>query len=313
MSTAMLFALAAIFLSMMITAVILLHMITQQDLRRMRLFEMQRSAGLDVDAELANRSDVSLVSWVAALGRILARSGVLPASTLAELELNLSTAGFRYSNALGLFIGAKVIMAVILPVIAFLVLQHVHISALMRTLLMGASFVLGLLGPDMILRRRRQRHLKGVAKGLPDALDMLVICSEAGLGLEAGLDRVTVEIAPAFPEVAYEFGLTSTELRITSDRRAALLNLGTRTGLSVMQRLGTTLVQTLQYGTPLSQALRTLASEMRYEMQIQFETRAARLPVLLTLPMILFILPCIFIVVGGPAGLTIVRNIMHHP
>jgi tight adherence protein C len=123
---------------------------------------------------------------------------------------------------------------------------------------------------------------------------------------------VSTEIAPAYPEVAYELQLTSTEFRILTDRRVALTNMGTRTGLTVMQRLGGTLVQTLQYGTPLSQALRTLASEMRHEMQIRFETRAARLPVLLTLPMIIFILPCIFIVVGGPAGLTIARNFIQH-
>ena len=106
--------------------------------------------------------------------------------------------------------------------------------------------------------------------------------------------------------------MTSNELRILADRRVALTNMGIRTGLDSLKRLGGTLIQTLQYGTPISQALRTLSSEMRYETLMRFEAQASRLPVLLTIPMILFILPCIFIVVGGPAGLTIARTLIHH-
>jgi tight adherence protein C len=312
MSTALLIVLAAICLAMMVASGILLHLVGQQDMRRARIATMQRSAGLATEPVSVGGDDFSVLGAVAALGRFMARSGLLPASTLTELEASLTTAGFRYNNALGLFIGAKLLLLLLLPTTAYFLVQYTHFSPVVRVLIVGACAIFGLLGPDMEIRRRRQKHLKGVGKGLPDALDMLVICSEAGLGLEAGLDRVVTEISPAYPEVAYELGLTCTELRIMSDRRAALTNLGARTGLPVMQRLGTTLIQTLQYGTPLSQALRTLATEMRYEMQITFEARAARLPVLLTLPMILFILPCIFIVVGGPAGLTISRNLSHH-
>jgi tight adherence protein C len=177
---------------------------------------------------------------------------------------------------------------------------------------MGA--IVGLLLPDFIVRRRRAVYLKAAGRGLPDALDMLVICSEAGLGLEIGLERVATEIEPAHPEIAAELKLTCSELRILAERRIALTNMGARTGLEAMKRLGATLIQTMQYGTPLSQALRTLATEMRYEMLMRFEAQAARLPVLLTVPMILFILPCIFIVVGGPAALTVGRTFMHtHP
>ncbi len=312
MSTSLLMILAALSLTMVVVGAILLRLIEQQDQRRARVIEMQRRAGIDLAAQVEDNGDMSLLAAVAAIGRFLARSGLLPAATLSELELTLSTAGFRYSNALGLFIGAKMLLMILLPLVAYATLHGAALSGVMRVLIVGASAVLGLLAPDITIRHMRQKHLKGVEKGLPDALDMLVICSEAGLSLEVGLERVSTEIAPAYPEVAYELQLTSTEFRILTDRRVALTNMGTRTGLTVMQRLGGTLVQTLQYGTPLSQALRTLASEMRHEMQIRFETRAARLPVLLTLPMIIFILPCIFIVVGGPAGLTIARNFIQH-
>nr|WP_282572042.1 type II secretion system F family protein [Roseomonas acroporae] len=163
----------------------------------------------------------------------------------------------------------------------------------------------GLLAPDLVLRSVRTRHRKAVAKGLPDALDLLVICAEAGLPLEAAVERVAGEMEQASPAIAAELSLTAIELRILSDRRTALVNMGERTGLEALRRLGGTLAQTLQYGTPLSQALRVLAAELRHEALMVFEARAARLPALLTLPTIIFILPCLFLVVGGPAMLRV--------
>jgi tight adherence protein C len=167
--------------------------------------------------------------------------------------------------------------------------------------------VIGLLGPDWTIRWLRGRHLAAVENGLPDALDMLVICAEAGLPLEPAIARVGREIRPAHPAVSVEFLQTASEMRIVSDHRLILTQLGTRTGLAGCKRLATTLVQTLQYGTPLVDALRVLAAEMRTELLTRFEARAARLPVLLTLPMIVFILPCVFLVVGGPAIIQVIR------
>jgi tight adherence protein C len=112
--------------------------------------------------------------------------------------------------------------------------------------------------------------------------------------------------------VALELAICASEMRIGADRRNALLALGERTGLDVMRRLAGTLIQTMQFGTPLSQALRVLATEMRQDNLTKFEEKAARLPVFLTLPMIIFILPCVFIVVGGPAGLSIVKTLGGH-
>ena len=302
---------AVISLVTMLSALLLLRLIMQQERRHARVLGMRSSAGHDEAPE----PPLPRHSWlrgVSAIGLMLARSGLLPATTLAELEQTLVSAGLRRSNGLSLFIGAKLLLLLLLPLAAFAVLQQTSLSMPVRALGIGLAAVIGLLAPDTILRRMRAKHLQGVERGLPDALDMMVICSEAGLGLEPGLERVAAEIVAAHPAVAMELQLTSTELRILSDRRAALTNMGTRTELAVMKRLGGTLIQTMQYGTPLSQALRTLSSEMRYEMQMRFEAQAARLPVLLTVPMIVFILPCIFIVVGGPAGLTVARTLLHH-
>jgi tight adherence protein C len=161
--------------------------------------------------------------------------------------------------------------------------------------------------PDHVVRTLHKRHLKSVERGLPDALDMLVICSEAGLGLEPAIERVGREIGHAHQDVAEELLNVAREMRVNADRRAALMNMGKRTGLASLRRLGVTLVQTLQYGTPLSQALRTLSSEMRQEALTRFEARASRLPTLLTVPMIVFILPCLFLIVGGPAIIRVIQ------
>ena len=129
------------------------------------------------------------------------------------------------------------------------------------------------------------------------------------MSLEPGMTRVAFELRRSRPEVAREFDATVRELEILSDSTMALGNLGRRTGLDSLKRLVSTLTQTMQYGTPLSDALRSLSNEMRQMSLTRFEERAARLPVLLTLPMILFILPCIFIVVGGPAGITVAKSL----
>jgi tight adherence protein C len=170
--------------------------------------------------------------------------------------------------------------------------------------------LVGLLLPDYAVRTLHKRHLAAVERGLPDALDMLVICTEAGLGLEPAIDRVGREIGYAHPDVAEELVNVAREMRVNADRRAALMNMSKRTGLASLRRLGITLVQTLQFGTPLSHALRTLSAEMRQEALTRFEARAGRLPTLLTVPMIVFILPCVFLIVAGPAVVHVMQAML---
>ena len=304
----LLWGIAAVSLLLVGAAFVLLRLVERQTRLAERVIAVRNVVALDA-TPVQPQSSLRLIEM---LGRVLARSGLLPATTLSELEQTLIGAGFRQRNSLSLFIGAKLLMVLVLPMGAYLLLHGMALSTTKRMLGIGVAAIIGLLLPDMVVRRMRRAHLKSVELGLPDALDMLVICSEAGLGLEPGLERVAEEIFGAHPAVAAELRITSAELRIIADRRVALTNMGTRTGLVTLKRLGATLVQSLQYGTPLSQALRTLAAEMRYEMLMRFEAQAARLPVLLTVPMILFILPCIFIVVGGPAGLTVARTLIHH-
>ena len=156
----------------------------------------------------------------------------------------------------------------------------------------------------------RARHLsvqhaakrrQALRKGAPDGLDLLVICAEAGLSLDTALNRVAEEIALSAPELADELALTGVELNFLPERRMALDNLARRADLPAIRGVVNTLIQTEKYGTPLSQSLRVLSAEFRDQRMLRAEEKAARLPAILTVPMILFILPTLFIVLVGPA------------
>lgn len=263
-------------------------------------------------ARAPGRRKLDLLELVASFGSALAGSGLLPAATRAEFEQTLAQAGWRGSRGLGLFVGAKVVLMLLLPLAAYAFARGEGLHGTTFYAILAGAFAAGLLAPDFILKQLRQRHVKRCERGLPDALDMMVICAQAGLALETAIERVAVEFVFANKAVSRELAICASELRIGSDRRAALLGLGQRTGLETMKRFGATLIQTLQFGTPLTQALRVLATEMRADQLTKFEERAARLPVFLTIPMILFILPCVFIVVGGPAAIRIGHMFAHH-
>ncbi len=248
---------------------------------------------------------------VAGVGFLLTRSGILSPKAIANLESTLASARLRGTHALPIFVGAKVMLLVGLPVLTWVGLHGVGMSLAWTRLALTATAVAGLMAPDLLLRGIRKRYLASVERAMPDALDLLVICTEAGLALEQGMDRVASEIRASSPACATELEITHNELRILADRRTALINMGQRTGLVSLRRLGGTLAQSMRYGTPISEALRVLAAEMRAEALTRFEARAARLPVLMTLPMILLILPCVFLVVAGPAMLAIIAQLSH--
>jgi tight adherence protein C len=163
------------------------------------------------------------------------------------------------------------------------------------------AVALGAYGPDLMVKNAVSKRMKCLQKALPDALDLLVICAEAGLSLEAALTRVAGEMEHASPEMGDELGLTAVELGFLPDRRKALDNLINRCPLSSIRGVVSTLLQTEKYGTPLSSSLRVLSSEFRNERMLRAEAKAARLPAVLTVPMMIFILPTLFIVLIGPA------------
>lgn len=244
------------------------------------------------------------------IGSFILASGILSRTTIADLEETIAATNASGRHRLALFVGVKVVMLFGLPALGWLLIgiTGLHVSV---PIVLLVSAVGGLLAPDFVVRRNRRKYIAAVDRGMPAALDLLIMCAEAGLSLEAALERVSVDGHSAVPATANEFRITANEMKILSDRRQALINIGTRTKLESAMRLGGALAQTLKYGTPVIQAMRVLAAEMRQMELTRFEERAARIPVLLTIPMVVFILPCIFVVVGGPAVLRLMQIFMH--
>ncbi|MBU6498121.1 MAG: type II secretion system F family protein [Rhodospirillales bacterium] len=276
-------------------------------LARLRMIHRGRGAA---EEEVAS-AVYGMVRVVGRVGDGIARSGLLSTRTMEELRQTLLVAGFKGSNGVGVFVGTKLLLMAGLPLLVALVPRLTGWQPPYLAAQLAVASGIGMLAPDYVVRSRRKRYVAALERGVPDALDMLVICSQAGLGLEASIERVGVEIRHAHRAIADELVQTGREMRVNADSRAALLNLGTRTGLESLRRLGALLVQSMQYGTPLSQALRALSAEQRHETLVRFEGQAARLPVLLTLPMIVFILPCVFLVVAGPAVVQVLKTM--HP
>lgn len=246
---------------------------------------------------------------VSGFGMFIARSGLLNRKTLVEMQATLEAIGFRGGRGLGLFIGSKILLLLFTPILAFFVARHMHLSHFWTITSVAGGTVFGIMAPESYATNKRQKFLEKVESGVPDALDMLVICADAGLALEAGIARVSQEMLTLNPQLASELIQTSREMQIGSDLRQAMDALGARTGLEVLKRLATTLAQSLQYGTPLTTALRTLSAELRQEALIKFEERAGRLPTMMTIPMIVFILPCVFFVVAGPAIINVMATL----
>jgi tight adherence protein C len=178
-------------------------------------------------------------------------------------------------------------------------------TPLKRYGIVAISFILGYKAPDIFLKNKIQKRSDAIRKGLPDALDLLVICAEAGLTVDAAFHRVARELGRAYPELGEEFQLTAIELGFLTDRRQAFENLAMRVNLDAVKGVVTTMIQTEKYGTPLASALRVLSAEFRNERMMRAEEKAARLPAIMTIPLILFILPVLFIVILGPAACSI--------
>jgi len=225
-----------------------------------------------------------------------------------DLRIKLSRAGYRSRDAMFVFLFFKLAMVVVIGFVAVFFLFILHIGKIAIAARIAGCVVAGAFGwilPNIFIKNLTQKREDVLRKGLPDALDLLVICAEAGLSLDAAFDRVSKEIAPSAPELAEEIGLTSVELNFLPDRSKALQALADRVALPGVMALVNTLLQTEKYGTPLAQALRVLSAEMREERIMRAEEKAARLPAILTVPMIIFILPPLFVVLIGPAAIKV--------
>lgn len=244
---------------------------------------------------------------ISSLGDGALRTGLLSGGTKNGVELMLHGAGYSGNAALRLFIGAKILLLLLLPAGMWLLTDTMEVAFSTRVILVSGGAIAGMLTPDSIVKKLQARRMKRIQDELPDALDMMVICAQAGLGLGTTIVRVAQELRQSHPAVAVELAQTANEMQMMTDGKLPLINLGERCGVESAKRLATTLLQSAQYGTPLTEALRGLAGELRSELIMRFESKAARMPVLLTLPMVAFILPSVFLVIGGPAVIQVIH------
>lgn len=230
------------------------------------------------------------------VSRRLARMGIPPRyAAVAYRSLHLLFAGL--AGGFGAWLSLR--------------FSHAGGSRLLPILVAVALFAIGWFTPQFLLRWMVRRRAKAAALGLPDALELLVVCVEAGLSLETGIDRIVGELQISQPALAAELAQTSADLKILPNRDEALANLAARVDVPSVRSVVATLTQTLRYGTPLAHAMRVVAAEMRTAALIDLEERANRLPAIMTVPMMLFIMPVIFLIVGGPAVLRLLDMMGH--
>ena len=237
---------------------------------------------------------------------------MLQEDQVAKTQIRLMQAGIRNKDLAVFVIAGRFIGPIVLGAIAVTLIYWVDYfpdwSWIKKYGVTAGSIVLGYKAPDIWLKNTVQKRSALIQKGLPDALDLLVICAEAGLTVDSAFDRVSKELGKAYPELGDEFGLTSIELGFLNERRQAFENLATRVDLEAVRGVVTTMIQTEKYGTPIASALRVLSAEFRNERMMRAEEKAARLPAIMTIPLILFILPVLFVVILGPAACAISDN-----
>ncbi|GGJ08841.1 type II secretion system F family protein [Neoroseomonas lacus] len=244
------------------------------------------------------------------LGEMLRNTALVSEKDMGDFQIAIAAAGLNPRAAVPTFIGVKAVLMIGLPVLAYLYALLSHFDAQRTTVVVFAGILVGMFGPNYFLSYLKGKHQQKLRKGLPDALDLLVVTAEAGLGIETALDRVAREIEPNNRPLAISFLVLVQELRMLPDRRQALDRFADRSSFDGFKRLGGTLSQTLKYGTPLAQALRVLAAEMRQDRMLRIEEKAIRLPALLVIPLILFIMPAVFIALVGPSVLELGKGLL---
>ncbi len=240
--------------------------------------------------------------------KVVKQFKLLKSAQAEKVALKLAQAGWRSNDAVVRFFFFKLSLPFVFgatALILFYGLDAYNLEGSSKVLACLAAVVGGAYAPEVYVKNTAGKRQKAIKNALPDALDLMVICAEAGLSLDATLARVSEEMETNTPEIADEFSLTGLELGFLPDRREALKNLSKRIDLFQVRGMCNSLMQAERYGTPLAQSLRVMAAESREERMLKAEEKAARLPALMTVPMIIFILPPLFVVLLGPAGLSI--------
>jgi tight adherence protein C len=272
---------------------------TERDMIRARERARMNEGG---KASLRNQNNQSVRNIAE---RFNLKEALVDANTVNRLR----AAGLRSENALNMFLVTRFLLPFVFLVLAFVwvfILGNLESKGLGIRILAVIGFAyFGFYLPNIYVSNRMGKRQKSIKRAWPDALDLMLICVESGISIEAAMRRVSEELAEQSPELAEEMVLTNAELSFLQDRRTALDNLAVRTQLENVKAVTQALIQADRYGTPVAQALRVLAQEGRDDRMNDAEKKAAALPPKLTVPMIVFFLPVLIAVILGPAGIQV--------
>ncbi len=245
------------------------------------------------------------------LGRRLegVKSYILPSKDWEqdEIKVRLVQAGYRSDQALVIFFFIKTALGVLLPIIVFLAIPYweayfnKNYSGMHTTVIVVAASFIGLMGPNFVLSKIIANRKHAVGKGFPDALDMIVVCVEAGISLAAAVQRVALELRTSHPRLAEEFDLVNAEIRVGVDRVEALRNMGQRTGVDDIRIFAGILGQTMKFGTNIANTLRTYSEDFRDKRMQKAEETAAKIGTKMIFPLVTCLFPAFFVVAVAPA------------
>ncbi|WP_426424284.1 type II secretion system F family protein [Bradyrhizobium genosp. A] len=296
----MTFGLSLVALAIALATATLVLIIHELHLRALNM--RVTSAVMGVPGQSAPFRDMA--GWLSSLGKRYRR--FYSSENLEELRTIVQSSGFNPHRTLPIWIGVKTVSTFVFPIAALFAAQLLGKSLTDLLIFTLIGVVIGIVGPRLILLVMRRRFNAGIRLGTPDMIDLLVVCSEAGMGLESALERVAEEMNQTNPAMTRVLSGLLDDLRILPNRTEAFEKLAsTSEGL---RRFGIMVGQSLQYGTPLSQALRSIAVDLRRERITNLEERAHKLGAKLTIPMVLFMLPAMFVILGGSPFLHLVRT-----
>jgi tight adherence protein C len=229
---------------------------------------------------------------------------------LGKIRLELLNAGFRGENAVAVYHGMKIFaMLLAVAIAAPIVISRygMNLQSLTYVILAGG---LGFYIPGIVVGNIRKRRMESIFLGLPDAIDLMVVCVEAGLGLDIAMRRVTTELATACPALCEEFAISNFQVQMGRARKDVLRDLGIRTGVDDLRALAAVIIQAEKFGSSIGSALRVQSDSMRTKRRQLAEERAAKTAVKIMIPLVLFIFPGVFVVLVGPAGMQIANQMM---
>jgi tight adherence protein C len=226
------------------------------------------------------------------------------------MQRRLIRGGFRSPNALKILYGAKLFLGVTLPLVVTLLILPAQTDSSNKMLAVLAAVVIGFFGPNEYVKMIGRKRQKQIRRGLANALDLLVVCVESGLGLDQAIVQVAKELEHAHPEICEEFSLVNLELKAGKRRAEALRNLAERSGVDDLRKLVAVLIQSDRFGTGVGQSLRAHSDYMRVQARQTAEEKAAKLGVKLVFPIFFCILPSLFVVTVGPVVMRIMRELI---